>query len=153
MSPASGTAVSRLSSGVMRTLISPSLCASFLCVGFMFCPSLWRGRMFPSSSRGTICQLGITTERELPLPHGSSKSLSSCWTSLAHVLFLVPITVGWSALIGPVWEVTSGVSSQRVKGSQRRVKVKRPDGDGNQAENSQMSISEEWGSLPLEPSL
>lgn len=56
--------------------------------------------MFPGSSRGTICHLGITTERELPLPRGSSKSLSPRWTSFGAAL--APIAVGWSDLIGPV---------------------------------------------------
>lgn len=110
--------------------LSPALCAAFLCVGFMLCLSLWGSRVLPSSSQGTICQLGITTERELLLAHGSSKILwiRSHWTSLGHMLLLLQSP--WDRVLWLVQPggVKCGVSPKRAReGTQSRVKVKGPD--------------------------
>lgn len=123
----------------------PSLCAALLCVGFKLCLALWGRRVLPSSSHGAVFQLGITIEREHPLPHDTSKNLSirSHWTSWGHVLFFVLVTVGCHALIGPAWRGKCGVSSIKAReGTHGSIKMKGPDREMETRQASQRCPSQ-----------
>lgn len=98
--------------------------------------------MLPSCSQGTACQLGITIQRKLPFPSGSSKRLRirSHWTSIGHMLLLLQSP--WDRVLQlaqPEGGVESALGEQR--GTQRRVNMKGTDRDMETRQTSRRSPS------------